>query len=304
MGLVIAITGPTAVGKSRLALEWAAATGGEIVSADSRQIYRELDVGTAKPTQADLARVPHHFVSERSVHDPPFTAGRFARAAEDRIDDIRSRGVAPVVVGGSMLYLDALVDGIADIPPLPGDLRALLSAEAATAEGRAALFGELQAADPAAAATLDPSKSHRLVRLVGVLRAFGPPSDGWRRAPPPRHAFRLVVLDLPRDELYERIHDRIDAMLAGGLVDETARLLDAGVVLDRGPLHTIGYAEPAAFLRGEIDHDEMVRLLRRNTRRFAKRQWTWLRRRPDALWVSAHEASVDWLGEKTRTAVG
>ncbi len=288
--MILAVTGPTAVGKSGVALEIARRSGGEIVSADSRQVYRGMNVGTAKPTADERALVPHHFVDERDPGEA-FTAGMFAREAEDRIADILARGRRPVVVGGSLLYLDALVRGIADLPPLPRDLRDRLADKASTAVGRAALHAELVAADPAAAATLDPSKSHRLIRLVGVLRTAGPPSALWAAAPPPRFRYRVVVLERERADLYARIDARVDGMLDAGLVDETRRLMGAGHAPDRGALHTIGYAEAAAFLRGETSADEMRRLIQRNTRRFAKRQLTWLSNRSaDAEWLPADDA--------------
>lgn len=284
---ILAIAGPTAVGKSALALAVAERLGGEIVSADSRQVYRGMEIGTAAPTPDERARIVHHFVGER---DPsaPWTAGQFAREAEERIADILARGGRPVVVGGSMLYFDALVRGIADLPPLDPRLRDQLTVEAGTEEGRERLFRELQASDPAAARSLDPSKSHRLVRLVGVLRTHGPPSRWWAAAPPPRFAFRVVVLDLARAELYARIARRAEAMIEDGLVDETRALLVAGHAPDTGPLRTIGYTEAVAYLRGDISADVLRETLVRNTRRFAKRQLTWLRaRHADATWLDA-----------------
>ena len=151
-----------------------------------------------------------------------------------------------------------------------------------------------------AAGTLDASKSHRLVRLVGVLRDHGRPSDFWKAAPLPRYAFRVVVLDRPRERLYRRIDERVDAMLEGGLIEETRRLGEAG----HSALRTIGYAEAAAFLRNEITHEDMRRLIQRNTRRFAKRQLTWLRRRTEAIWLDAATASVDSVLDSTNTATG
>jgi len=288
--VILVVTGPTAVGKSAVALDIALRTGGEIVSADSRQIYRGMDVGTAKPTAEERVRVSHHFIDERAPGEP-FTAGSFAREAEERIAAILARGARPVVGGGSLLYLDALVRGIADLPRVPTDLQTELTDLTSTSKGRDALYSELRAADPGAAATLDPTKSHRLIRLVGVLRTAGPPSALWAAAPPPRFAYRVVVLERDRAVLYARIDARVDAMLADGLVDETRRLLDAGHAPDRGALNTIGYAEAAAHLRGEIDADEMRRLIQRNTRRFAKRQLTWLRNRyADAEWMAADDA--------------
>ena len=290
MSPVLAITGPTAVGKSALALDVAEALGAEIVSVDSRQIYRGLDIGTAKPSLDDQARVRHHLIDERDPHDL-ITAGAFAEAATARIDEIRARGRVPLVVGGSTLYLTALVDGIARLPPVPPELAASISDDLRTPETRQALFDELARADPVAARTLDATKTHRLARLVGVLRATGqPPSRAWARAEHPRHRFRVVVLDRPRPELYARIDARVDAMLDQGLVDECRGLIaqGAGEIVEQ----TIGYREPAACLRGELDPADMVTQLKRNTRRYAKRQLTWFRRSPSYLWMDAREATA------------
>jgi tRNA dimethylallyltransferase len=273
------------VGKTERSLALAEALGAEIVSADSRQVYRGLDVGTAKPSPAERARVPHHFVDARAP-DAPWTAGQFAREAEGRIGEILGRGRVPLVVGGSTLYLDALVHGLADVPAAPPEVRAALMREAATPEGRARLVAELAAADPAAAATIDHANPQRLVRALEVLRATGqPPSAFQQERPRPAYRWRVVVLTRPRETLYQRIDTRVDAMLAAGLVEENRRLLAEGHALDASPFRTIGYQEPLAYLRGEIGYDEMVRLLKQNTRRYAKRQLTWFRRHPGSLWV-------------------
>ena len=296
--LVVAITGATASGKSALALDLADACGGEIVSVDSRQVYAGLEVGTAAPSDADRARVPHHLVGS---HDPraPLSAGAYARLVAGCIDDIQSRDAVPVLVGGSMLYLDAVVHGLSPAVDVDLDLDAL-TAETATPEGREALYDELRRADPAAAATLDATKTQRLARFVGLLRATGrPPSELWAERASPRHKVRPVVLDRPRDELYTRIETRVGRMLADGLVDENRRLLAQGLRLDRTPLRTIGYAEVIAYLEGDIDADEMVRLLKRNTRRYAKRQLTWLRRRPYPR-VDAASATPETVWEAVR----
>lgn len=178
----LALTGPTAVGKSSLALELAERIGAEIVSVDSRQVYRDLTIGTAKPDAADLARVPHHFVDELEL-DEPFSAGQFASEAEDRIDAILARGRVPLAVGGSTLYLTALVHGLASIPSVSATVADDVGLAASTPEGREALYQELRDADPDAAATLDPTKTQRLERLVGALRETGRPPlrPGTRR---------------------------------------------------------------------------------------------------------------------------
>lgn len=289
----LALTGPTAVGKSSLALELAERIGAEIVSVDSRQVYRDLTIGTAKPDAADLARVPHHFVDERDL-DEPFSAGQFAREAEDRIDAILARGHVPLAVGGSTLYLTALVHGLASIPAVSSTVAKDVGIEASTPEGREALFQELQDADPSAAATLDPTKTQRLGRLVGALRETGrPPSQAWSEAPEPRHRFRVVVLDRPRDELYDRINRRAVSMMKAGLIEENRRLLERAE--SPAVLKAIGYREPQAFLRGEIAEDEVLRLVQRNSRRYAKRQLTWFRRYPSYTWLDARGATPERL---------
>lgn len=288
---VLAITGATASGKSALALEVADACGGEIVSVDSRQVYAGLGIGTAAPSPQDQARVRHHLVG---TQDPasPLSAGAYARLVGDCIDEIRGRGATPILVGGSTLYLEAVAHGLSPATEVEIDASALRDA-LATEAGRAELLAELQAADPAAAATLDASKTQRLGRLVGLLRATGqPPSALWAERTQPRHPVDVLVLDRPREELYARIERRVDAMLDAGLIEENRRLLSQGLRLDQNPLRTIGYAEVIALLEGQIDATEMVRLLKRNTRRYAKRQLTWLRRR-DYAWIDAASASPE-----------
>lgn len=294
--MILAITGPTGVGKTALSLEVAERLGAEIVSCDSRQVFRELTVGTAKPNPDELARVRHHFVGERSLADG-WSAGAFAADAEARIRTIHARGGRALIVGGSTMYLDALVHGLSTLPPAVPELRERLNAVAETAEGRAALFDELRAADPAAAATLDVTKSQRLVRFVEVLRSSGlGPSTYWAQQAPPAFEYRVVVLDRPRDELYARIESRVDAMLDNGLVEENRALLERYPLdLDIPTLRTIGYREPRRMLAGELSREEMVTLLKRNTRRYAKRQLTWHRRRPGYVWMDARSSTAGAL---------
>lgn len=297
----LAITGPTAVGKTSLSLGLAERLGAEIVSVDSRQIYRGMDIGTAKPTDAERVRAPHHFIDERDPSDP-ITVGQFARAAEDRVNAIISRGSSPLLVGGSMLYLHALVHGLADLPPVGDAIRDAVRAQSETPQGREALFAELSAGDPRAAATLDPSKSQRLARLVSVLRSSGPPSALWDGAPPPRHTYRVVALNRPRQDLYARINARVHSMVDAGLIEETQALLDTGYDPDQLPLRTIGYREAAAHLRGELDRADMIRRIQRNTRRYAKRQLTWLRRDASVVWVQADATAEDVLSVTRKSA--
>ncbi|MDT0632671.1 tRNA (adenosine(37)-N6)-dimethylallyltransferase MiaA [Rubrivirga litoralis] len=289
---VLVLTGPTAVGKSALALDVAERVGAEIVSADSRQIYRGLDVGTASPTAADVQRVRHHLVD---VLEPPepYSAGRFLSWCGRAITETQSRGAPVLVIGGSTLYIHAVVRGIADLPTVSEGLDQTLQIKARTPEGRGGLYDELRRADPESAATLDPTKSQRLVRLVGLLRETGrAPSALWREQERPPLPHRLVVLDRPRSELYARIDARVDRMLTDGLIEETQRVLShnpsARALLDA----TIGYREVLALLDGTIDRDEAVRLIKRNSRRYAKRQLTWFRRYEEAQWLDARTATV------------
>jgi tRNA dimethylallyltransferase len=283
-GPFIVLTGPTAAGKTDVSLKVAERLKGEIVSADSRQIYRGLDVGTAKPSPGELARVPHHFIDEKDLGEP-FSAGRFAAEAEARIAEILARGGLPVVAGGSTLYVEALVHGLANIPDVPPEVRIAVEQRLAD-EGAETLYAELLRLDPAAAATLDATKTQRLVRALEVLHHTGTTlSEHQRDQSEPAYRYRVFVLTRPREVLYQRINARVDQMLAHGLLDENRRLLADGVSPDLNPLRTIGYQEPLAHLRGEIEYDEMVRLLKRNTRRYAKRQLTWFRRHEEYTWL-------------------
>jgi tRNA dimethylallyltransferase len=278
--------GPTAVGKSKVGLDLAEELGGEILSADSRQVYTRLTIGTAKPSPAELERVPHHFVDELALTEP-FSAGEFAEAATQRIGDVLGLGAVPIVVGGSTLYIEALLHGLSDIPPTSPETRERLM-QRLEKEGADRLYRELQRTDPASAATMDPSKTQRVVRALEVYEDTGHTLSSYHThrsgAPFP---FAPFVLTRPRPILYERINRRVDRMLDAGLVEENRRLLDTQAELN--PLRTIGYREPMAFLRGDIGYDEMVRLLKRNSRRYAKRQLTWFRRREEYRWIDLEE---------------
>lgn len=291
-----ALIGPTAVGKTALSLELAERLDAEIVSADSRQIYRPLTIGTAKPSPEELARVPHHFIDELGL-GTPYSAGRFADDANRRITEIYERGRTPLVVGGSTLYIEALLHGLAAIPRTTTATRQQLM-ERLQAEGSETLFEELAGLDPESAATMDPTKSQRIVRALEVYLDTGHPLSSYhahRRAPPYR--FLPVVLTHPRDTLYARINRRVEAMLEAGLLEENRALLEAGHDLGASPLRTIGYREPMAHLRGEIGYAEMVRRLKRNSRRYAKRQLTWFRRRPEYRWVDLSVLGAEGVWE-------
>jgi tRNA dimethylallyltransferase len=282
---ILTITGPTAVGKTDLGLEVAERLDAEIVSVDSRQVYEELTIGTAKPSADALNRVPHHFIGERTLHEP-LSAGAYAEAANERIRRIVDRDQRPLVVGGATLYLHALQYGLADIPDVDDEVRARLE-ERLEQEGKEALYEELREVDPEQAAEMDSTKTQRVIRALEVYHGTGKPlTYYYEHQPEPPFDYVTVVLNRDREQLYDRINRRVDRMLENGLLDEVRSVMEIdGVQLDEPPLSTIGYREPIQHLRGEIDYDEMVRLVKRNSRRYAKRQLTWFRRYDEYHWL-------------------
>ena len=307
-GPFLCIVGPTAVGKTALSLSLAHRWDAEIVSADSRQIYRELTIGTAKPTPDEREGIPHHFIDERSLSEPPYSAGAFADDANARIRQIVERGRVPIIVGGSTLYIHALQEGLADIPDVDSSVRERLETRL-DEEGAQALYDELLEVDPAQAAKADPTKTHRVMRALEVYHGTGHTlTSFYENQPEPPFTYRTVVLHRDRQRLYDRINERVDRMLNAGLLDEVRRVMDGPVNLDEPPLSTIGYREPTQHLQGAYDYDEMVRLIKRNTRRYAKRQLTWFRRYDDYVWRHPNEVSVEalarWAGRTTSTAHG
>jgi len=295
--LLPTLAGPTAVGKTELSLELAEALDAEIVSVDSRQIYEELTIGTAKPSPEARAQVPHHFIGERSVQRP-ISAGDYADIANERIRELLERGRTPLIVGGATLYLHALQYGLADIPDVDDEVRARLE-ERLEREGPEALYEELKQVDPVQAEKNDPTKTQRVIRALEVYHGTGKPLTHYHEnQPEPPFSYTTVVLNRDRECLYDRINRRVDRMLEAGLLAEVRDVMDIdGVQLDEPPLSTIGYREPIQHLRGEIDYDEMVRLVKRNTRRYAKRQLTWFRRYDEYTWMDASETTPgDLLG--------
>ncbi len=279
------LCGPTAVGKTSLAVALAQHLGAEIVCADSRTVYRGMDIGTAKPTAAQRAAVPHHLLD---VADPEetFTVAQFQRLARAAIAAIRDRGRLPLLVGGTGLYIRAVVDDF-HIPAVAPDsaLRARLEADA-RAHGPAALHARLQAVDPVAASCIHPHNVRRVIRALEVCLATGRPISAQQRRGPSTAAV-LVGLWRARVDLYRRIDARVDEQLAAGLLDETRRLLQRGVPHEAPAMQGLGYKELAGYLLGRYDYAEAVRRLKRNTRRYAKRQLTWFRRDARIRWVDA-----------------
>lgn len=280
------LVGPTAVGKTSVSLPLAEELGAEIVSVDSRQIYRSLDVGTSKPSRSDRERVPHHLIGELEL-DAEISAGTYAERVEARIAAILERGAMPLLVGGSTLYVRALKEGLAQIPDVDEAVRERLNRRLED-EGAEALYRELEEVDPEAAKSMDATKTQRVVRALEVYHGTGRPISYYHEEAhrSPRYDYDTIVLDRERSELHDRIARRVDRMLEDGLVEEVRDLRRSGYSPDEtGALRTIGYREVFSFLEGEIPRREMVRLLKRNTRRYAKRQITWFRRDETNRWI-------------------
>ncbi len=282
--VLLTIAGPPAVGKTALCVQLAQQLGTEIVSADSRQFFRELSIGTAKPTPAEMQGVPHHFIDSHGIADD-YSAGRFAADAHAVLGDLFQRHAVVILTGGSGLYVQAITDGLDELPSVPPEVRAQLHAELAT-HGLPHLVAELAATDPVAHARIDHQNPQRIVRALEITRATGRPFSSFHHGgPPPENPlFRNVKVALTRERaaLYQRINQRVEHMLAVGLLEEVRGLLP---FRHHHALQTVGYQEIFGFLDGDYDWSEAVRLLQRNTRRYAKRQLTWLRRDAAYEWV-------------------
>jgi tRNA dimethylallyltransferase len=280
---VLVLVGPTASGKTPVALEICRRADAEIISADSRQMYIHMDIGTAKPTREERARVPHHFIDDR-LPDAPLNASEFGSRGRQIIDEILTRGKLPLVVGGSGLYIQGLVDGFFEGPEPDEELRSRLYARL-EGEGGEALLEELRAVDPAAAATMLPSNKKRIVRALEVFQLTGQRISALQQS---RIAISFspvfVGLRWERAALYDRINRRVDRMLEEGLVDEGRTLLALGYDPRLNALQTVGYREVFAHLSGAMSYDRMVFLIKRNSRRYAKRQMTWFRSDERITW--------------------
>lgn len=285
---LVVVCGPTASGKTALALHLAERFDIEIISADSRQVYRGMDIGTAKASAAEQARVPHHLID---VADPdePFSVADFVERALKADREIRERGRLPVLVGGTGLYIQAFTSGLADLPTADPELRRRLHAYA-DRHGEAALHALLHKRDPQSAERIHPRNRVRVVRALEVLELSGVTMSQWQR----EHAFaerpfRLVSIGLapPREDLFERIEARVDAMIGEGLEAEVRRLLDRGYSTEDKALKTLGYREMIDHLEGKISLIKAVELIKRNTRRYAKRQMTWFRRDESINWFES-----------------
>jgi tRNA dimethylallyltransferase len=280
----IFIAGPTAVGKSEIASLLAEKLGGEIISADSMQVYRGLDIGTAKPSPAERARVPHHLIDVCDLTEN-FDAAQFIRRAQKAVAEIQSRNNIPIFCGGTGLYFKAFLSGLGEAPGTNLELRAEL--EAASFE---ALLHELRERDPAAYAQIDKQNPRRVIRAVEVIRLtgkkFSEQRAEWKAENGKRQADKFFCITRSAVDLHARINARVDAMFARGLVDETRALLTRGLEQNKTAMQAIGYRQVGEHLRGERDLAETIELVKSRTRQFAKRQLTWFRRQLDPEWIA------------------
>jgi tRNA dimethylallyltransferase len=301
---LVIVFGPTAAGKSDLVLKLASRLNAEVINADSQQVYRQMDIGTAKPSKAELAKVPHHLID---VVDPDeeFNVGRYRELAMASAEDIQSRGKQAIVSGGTGLYVKALTRGLFVGPAQDVGIRKTLNAEA-EANGLSSLYQRLERVDSSATSWIHPNDRQRIIRALEVYQLTGKPISEWQK----EHAFResgfatlKIGLDRQRAELYERINQRCDQMIDAGLVHEVKELFDKGYSSHLNSLRSVGYKHVGLFLMGRLRLEEAVHLMKRDTRRLAKRQLTWFRRDEEIHWFhperqaqEIHQAIDSFIG--------
>jgi tRNA dimethylallyltransferase len=300
---IVVVAGPTASGKTAVGIKLAQMFNGEIVSADSIQVYRHMDVGSAKPTAEELALVRHHMIDIRDP-DEEFTAGDYVRESRECVKNIVQRGKIPLVVGGTGLYIRCLLGGIVDLPPAQPLLRARLQQEEVTG-GAGILFARLEEIDPETALRIDPRNLSRVIRALEVFSVTGKPLSALAG----EHAFDdrpyrplFICLAPERQCLYERIDNRVDCMIKGGLLEEVTELSERGYSRELKSMQALGYRHAHMVVSGEMDREDAVRLMKRDTRRYAKRQLTWFRAEPEVLWCDPEE--IEGIGLKVDDFLG
>jgi len=294
---LIILAGPTAVGKTELSIKIAQALRTEIISADSRQFFRELNIGTAKPSQTDLKTVKHHFINSHSIVEP-YSAGDFERDVLDLLTRLFEKYDCVILTGGSGFYIKAISEGLDMLPAPAVGLRESLTRRLEE-EGLEILQKEISEVDPAFASTKEISNPQRVIRALEVFQTSGIPISEFQQKKMVRRPFKqiLIALDRDRSELYERIDLRMDLMLDQGLVEEAAQLTQYRA---HHALQTVGYKEVFDFMDGLYDETEMIRLLKQNSRRYAKRQLTWFRHQGDFQWFHPDhfDGIMSYLKEK------
>jgi tRNA dimethylallyltransferase len=281
----LALVGPTASGKTSISLLVAELLDSEIVSADSRQVYKYLDIGTAKPTLAERLRVPHHFID---ILDPAveYSAGQYGQEADDVIQQVFKRGRIPILVGGSGLYVKAAIDGLFDGPGKDPEIRGRLEEQFRTG-GLKDLLKSLGNLDPVALREMKEATPRRVIRALEVFHITGQPLSQFHQLPNRTPSFECLQfgLEWPRKQLYDRINSRVEEMISKGLINEVQDLVSRGYSRELNALNTVGYKETFDFLDGTLSQEAMVDFIKRNTRRFAKRQTTWFKGDGRIRWI-------------------
>ncbi len=286
------ITGPTAVGKTAVAIALAKKLKTEIISADSRQFYREMSIGTAKPTPEELAQAKHHFVDSHSIKDS-FSVGDFEVQGLALLDEIFKKHDTAILVGGSGLYIKAICEGFDKLPSASPEVRERLNLEFKN-DGIIPLQEKLKAVDPVYYSQVDLNNPQRLIRALEVFESTGIPFSSYRKSTINARPFRCVKigLDLPREILYQRINQRVDDMVKQGLVEEVRSVLPYRHL---NALNTVGYSELFDYFDGKISLENAIELIKQNTRRFAKRQLTWFRKDKDLNWYAPGEVDLNMI---------
>lgn len=279
--LLISIVGPTAIGKTALSIKLAQVFKTEILSADSRQFYREIPIGTAAPSEEELAAAPHHFIHNKSIEDD-YSVGDFERDAIAKLNELFKKHEILILVGGSGLYIKSLIEGLDSFPEIDEKIREHLNTRVKS-EGLEPLQKELELLDPAYYNKIDPNNPHRVIRALEVCLGSGNTFSSFLNQPKPVRNFKTISIGLtaPREEIYERINLRVDLMMEQGLLQEAEKLYSKR---ELNALNTVGYKELFSFLDGTIDLESAVSAIKMNSRRYAKRQLTWFRKSETTTW--------------------
>ena len=280
---VISVVGPTAIGKTALSIKLAQAFNTEIISADSRQFYKEIPIGTAAPSKKELCLAPHHFIHNRSIEDD-YSVGDFEREAELQLNNIFQKNQVAVLVGGSGLYIKALLEGLDNFPEIDPLIREKLNDTFST-EGIEPLQQQLKELDPSYYSQIDIQNPHRVIRALEICIGTGKSFSSFLAQPKPKRSFNIISigLDAPREEIYDRINLRVDTMMDEGLLEEAQALYPKRRL---NALNTVGYKELFSFFEGRIDLETAVEEIKMNSRRYAKRQLTWFRKNKETTWFN------------------
>lgn len=304
MAYLLSIVGPTAVGKTGLSIQLAKTYQTEILSCDSRQIYQELNIGTAKPSVEEREGITHHLMDTLDL-DKPYSAGQFEQDAQQILKNLFAKHQLVIATGGSTLYFHALWEGMNDMPAISPKIRAELN-DAFEQKGLQPLLDELKTCDPIIYEKIDQKNPARIIRALEVYRETGTPLSDYqshvtKRDIPYMHL--KLGLNREREQLYNRINARVDHMLDQGFEEEVRQLLDKGYTLDLQALRSIGYKEMIPYIQGQIDKEEAIRLIKRNSRRYAKRQLTFFKRYKDLHWAEAedYEGIMKWVENRVKS---